>query len=175
MEISSASISNCRNLSNFEIYFEPLKTIPEDLFVEQLQLYEVRFQFCEIENIPERIFEQNPILRNVYLDFNQLTELPFGLFSNNQNLRILVIDENQIEVIDSRSFRPLSNLFVFSAIDNKINAIDSQWFDFSEQLDQLFFANNICIDDMLYHTGIHREEFRRRFENCFDNFENLKN
>lgn len=111
-KIDAKALKNCKNLQHLNLFFNKIREISEDAFVENKEL-----NFVDISG-------------------NQLTILPPKLFKNQkESLKTLLLQGNPNLLLSSEFFKQLSNLTSLS-----LSTYHPGWFNSLENLEELYLG-----------------------------------
>lgn len=111
-KIDAKALKSCKNLQHLNLFFNKIREISEDAFVENTEL-----NFVDISG-------------------NQLTILPKKLFRNqDESLQTLLLQGNPNLLLSSEFFKPLSNLTSLS-----LSTYHPGWFNSLENLEELYLG-----------------------------------
>lgn len=99
---------------------QSLKSLPEDLLSNKINLTDVKIYGCKISSVPESLLWGSRRIQILHLNRNNLTVIPSNLFRDQENLIDLNLSDNLLTKISDESFQSLKNLKYLSIDRNQL-------------------------------------------------------
>ncbi|KAF2884862.1 hypothetical protein ILUMI_21339 [Ignelater luminosus] len=142
VELPNRLFSNLTKLNTVTLSECGLKYLPEDLFLESINLQDISLDTNQIEYLPNKIFRNLENLENIDLGYNKIKELPKDLFSTTTKLKSVNLENNHLISIKKTYFEHLQILEILDLKNNQINEIDVEAFRRNRDLEEIILANN---------------------------------
>lgn len=109
-------------------------------------------------------------LQTLSLANNQIRTLTPRMMSPLRNLRTFDVSNNVVEEIDGRLFFNSPLVEIINLSGNRINAVGASIVNINENLQQIWFEGNNCIDqNFVIGTGVDLGTIRENLAECFTN------
>ncbi|XP_070502074.1 coagulation factor X-like [Chironomus tepperi] len=176
-------------LKIFITFNSNLKSLPEGLFTDLVELKLLDLSYNMINHLPSGIFDGLDNLKELNLEGNSLTDIEIGLFDKleflevlNMNgnglleltstifsgltgLKTLLLKSNQLSVIHADSFPNQTNFDTVDLTRNKIDAIEELFVD-NCGISTLKMSGNVCDKTSL----IKKKDMKKKLTRCFRNY-----
>lgn len=136
--VSSNAFSNCVNLNELYLEYNPLVQLPS--FQNVIYLSQLSISHCLIEALPDDLCITCPQLQKLYLGFNQLKSMPN--LSSCKSLHQVSLEKNFLATLNASTFQGLPELKIIDLSYNSISSLTNGTFQGLVRLKDLFLDFN---------------------------------
>lgn len=140
---------------------QSLKTLPEGLLSNKINLTEVKLNGCKISYLPESLLWSSQGIQLLHLNRNNLTVIPSNLLRDQVNLTDLDLSDNLLTKIPDDSFRSLKKLKYLRIDRNQLVELSGWVINNYYPFWKLFFSLNF--DGRVFQKSANKFHFYKTF------------